>query len=309
MLDYVPARRGLKLRTRFARRMARRTGEAALSPDEPRAVQRKRLDKAGDLMPAKGVDIAAREIAGLGALSFTPPNARPGRLLYFHGGGYSRGSARSHKAFVSRLSAATRLEALSVDYRLAPEHPCPAAVEDAVSAYETLRGETDARIVMAGDSAGGGLALSACVALRAAGAALPDALVLFSPWTDLTMSGDSATTRDGVDPMLKTAYLKAGAALYLGDLDAADPVASPLFADLAGLPPTFIQAGEDEVLLDDSVRLHAALEAAGVPVQCEIWRGMWHDFQMFAPIAPEAGRAIDACAAWVEGVLAALDAA
>ena len=309
MLEHVPARRGLKLRTRFARRMARRAGEAALSPDQPRAIQRKRLDRAGDLMPAKDVDVAAREIAGLAALDFTPARPRPGRLLYFHGGGYSRGSAQSHKAFVSRLSAATGLKAISVDYRLAPEHPCPAAVEDAVASYTALRAETDERIVMAGDSAGGGLALSACVRLKAQAAAQPDALVLFSPWTDLSLSGDSAESRDGVDPMLKTAYLRAGADLYLDGRDPADPVASPLFADLSGLPPVFIQAGDAEVLLDDSVRLHDRLEAGGVPVRCEIWEGMWHDFQMFAPITPEAGRAIAAGAGWIEGAIAALDAA
>ncbi|WP_158272021.1 alpha/beta hydrolase [Marinicauda salina] len=288
--------------------MAGRAGRA-LSPDRPRLVQRAKLDKAGDRTPLpSGVSIERIEIAGNSALQFAPRATRPGRLLYLHGGGYSLGSAQSHKALVARMAEAFALEAVSLDYRLAPEHVCPAAIEDAADALRRLTTDAHGAVVLAGDSAGGGLALATAIRQRDAGQAIPDALILFSPWVDLTCSSESQTARAHADPMLEPDWLRTGASLYLDDLDASDPRASPLFAELAGLPPTLIQVGSDEILLDDSVRLAEALRAAKVEVKCEIWNGMWHDFQMFAPLVPEADRAIDRCRDWLEPYLDAAQA-
>ncbi|GGE43544.1 hydrolase [Marinicauda pacifica] len=299
MIEHIPARPGLSPRRWLARRMARKAGRTSLSPNQPAEVQRARMDKAGDALPtASGVEVSRIEYAGRPALRFVPEGARDGVLLFLHGGGYSRGSAQSHKPFVSNLSRALRLEAVSLDYRLAPEHPCPAAIDDALAAYRTLRSDTQGPILMAGDSAGGGLALATTLRLKADGDRLPDALYLLSPWVDLTMSGESARTKDGIDPMLKTSYLHKGAELYLHGADGQSPDASPLFADLSGLPPTYIQVGSDEILLDDSVRLAEKLAEAGVAVKCEIWEKLWHDFQLFAPLLPEAYKAIKRVPDW-----------
>lgn len=306
MIEHIPARSPISLRRWLGRRMATKAGQTSLSPDNPAEVARAMMDKAGDRVPsAANVQIGKIEYAGRPALRFIPPSPRPGALLYLHGGGYSRGSSQSHKPIVSRLSDALRLEAISLDYRLAPEHPCPAGIEDALNAWYELRDSVDGPIIVAGDSAGGGLTLAMTGRLKAAEAKLPDALYLISPWTDLTMSGESARTKDGIDPMLKSHYLAKGAEVYAGDLDPASPDCSPLFADLSGMPPTLIQVGSDEVLLDDSVRLAEKMVAAGVDVRCEVWEKMWHDFPLFAPLVPEAGKAIERVAAWSEPYLSA----
>ncbi|MCC5995685.1 MAG: alpha/beta hydrolase [Oceanicaulis sp.] len=306
MLETIGHQGGLGLRRFFGRRMARKVGRATLSRESDLDVQRARMDHGGDRLPApKGVQIDRISYAGLPALRFAPARPGPGAILYLHGGGYSRGSAQSHKPLVARLSALFNMSAISADYRLAPEHQCPAAVEDGAAALAEICAEADGPVLLAGDSAGGGLALAAAIRQRDAGGIMPAALYLISPWTDLSLSGDSVKGRAGADPMLTPGNLKAGAALYLGQLDARDPEASPLFADLSGLPPVFIQVGQDEILLDDSVRLHDALEAAGVETRCEVWREMWHDFQLFAPLIGEADAALESAKDWLSPHLAA----
>jgi monoterpene epsilon-lactone hydrolase len=224
-----------------------------------------------------------------------------GTLLYLHGGGYTIGSINSHRALVARLSAATRLRGLAVDYRLAPEHPFPAAVDDATAAYRWLLGQgvSPDRIVIGGDSAGGGLTVATLVALRDAGAPLPAAGVCLSPWVDLEGAGDSMTTHAALDPMVQRDGLLRMAAAYLGDTHARTPLASPLHADLRGLPPLLIHVGTRETLLDDAVRLAAAAKAADVEVDLEPWDEMIHVWHAFAPLLPEADQAVARVGEWV----------
>ncbi len=304
-IEHIPQRKGLRLRGLLGRRMARKAGRESLAPGIDATHARARMDKAGRQMPMpKGVVVTTVVVGGIDGLSFALEGARQGVLVYLHGGGYSRGSALSHRALVARMAKAFSLNAISVNYRMAPEHPCPAAIEDAVCAIQAVMAEEKGSVILSGDSAGGGLALSATLRLRDAGERLPDALYLISPWTDLSMSGESVTAKAARDPMLHPDYLGAGGQLYLGGRAGDDPEASPLFADLKGLPPTLIQVGSDEILLSDSTRLAEKLEAGGVPVDCEIWDGMWHDFQIFSPLIPEADWAIDRARVWVELQLA-----
>lgn len=304
-VETIPARKGLRLRSLLGRRMARKAGRSSLSPATSAEHARARMDKAGRQLPMpKGVVVMTVVMGGVDGLVFAPDEARPGTLIYLHGGGYSRGSAVSHRALVARMSKAFGLKAVSINYRMAPEHPCPAAIEDAIKAIKAVYALEDGPVILSGDSAGGGLALAATLRLRDASERLPDALYLLSPWTDLSMSGESVRTKADRDPMLHPEYLGAGGQLYLGGRPGTDPEASPLFADLNGLPPTLIQVGSDEILLSDSTRLADKLEAAGVPVDCEIWEGMWHDFQIFSPLIPEADWAIDRARVWVELQLA-----
>ncbi len=188
-----------------------------------------------------------------------------------------------------------------LDYRLAPEHPFPAALEDALTAYRWLlaEGVSPARMAIAGDSAGGGLTLATAVSLREGGDPLPAALALISPWSDLTFSGDTIHTLADVDPVLKVDG-KPLVDYYTAQHNPAAPLISPLFADLHGLPPLFIQVGSDEILLNDSTRLAEKARLAGVDVTLEVWKGMWHVFQVFAPYVPEAQKAIEQMAAYIE---------
>lgn len=299
MIETISKQPGLGLRRFVARRMAREAGRKTLSPDNPRQLARARMNKAGDRLPgAPDVAITSAEIGGRPGLVFTPADARPGAIVFFHGGGYSLGSPQSHKPFISRLSAALGLTAYAPDYRLAPEHVCPAAIEDGVDALAQITKAVDGPILVAGDSAGGGLTLAAVMAHGRAGRAMPQGLYLMSPWSDLTLSGASLQTHAQRDPMLKPNSLARAAELYLDGRDPADPAASPLFADLKGLPPTLIQVGEREILLDDSRRLAERLSEAGVSVRCEVWEDMFHDFQLFSPLLPEADTALSHVKAW-----------
>ncbi|MDR5778378.1 alpha/beta hydrolase [Caballeronia sp. LZ065] len=228
---------------------------------------------------------------------------RPRRtILYLHGGGYYFCSPRSHRAITFRLAAQARASVLSLDYRLAPEHRFPAAVDDGVAAYRRLLDEgTPAHsIALAGDSAGGGLALATLLALRDAGTPLPAAAVLFSPWTDLTCGGASMRTNEGRDPMYHAAVFPRVAAQYLGGADARHPYASPLFGEFSGLPPLLLQVGDTELLLDDSTRVAERARAAGVAVQLDVWRNVPHIFQIWAPFMPEASEALKRAAAFIE---------
>jgi acetyl esterase/lipase len=232
-------------------------------------------------------------------------------LLYLHGGAYQVGSPASSRRMIALISAAARVRVLSVGYRLAPEHPFPAAVDDALTAYRFLlhgdAGHGDAgpaAIAIAGDSAGGGLALATLVALRDAGDPLPAAAVAISPWTDLALTGESVSTRAGVDVMIKPDGMRESAATYLAGADPRHPYASPLYADLHGLPPILIHVGDAEVILDDSTRFAAKARAAGVDVTLEVWDQMPHVWHAFAGLLPESGQAIERIGTWLLGGVA-----
>jgi len=226
----------------------------------------------------------------------TPPGARDDTVvLYLHGGGYVIGSPRSHRHLAAAVGTAAKSRVLLSDYRLAPEHPFPAAVDDAVAAYRWLldRKIAPARIVIGGDSAGGGLTVATLLALRDAGVQLPAAGVCISPWVDLTCAGGSYATRADVDPIVKRDGVAMMATAYLGGQDAKTPLASPLFADLRGLPPLLIQVGDDEVLLDDSVQLAERARKAGVEATLDVWPKMVHVWHWFFPMLDEGQAAID----------------
>ena len=232
----------------------------------------------------------------------TPPGARAdAAVLYLHGGGYVIGSPRSHRHLAAAIGSASAAPVLLPDYRLAPEHPFPAAVDDAVAAYRWLldRGIAPTSIVIAGDSAGGGLTVATLLALRDAGVALPAAGVCISPWTDLTCSAASYTTRADVDPIVKATGVGDMATAYLAGQDPRTPLASPLFAALQGLPPLLIHVGDDEVLLDDATGLATRAREANVEVSLEIWPKMVHVWHWFFPMLDEGQAAIEKIGAFV----------
>jgi len=228
------------------------------------------------------------------------------RMLYVHGGGFVAGSPTSHRALAARIGRAAGCAVLLADYPLAPEHPFPAALEDCVRCLRFLRdrgpeGSTPAReVIVAGDSAGGGLALATLLACRDAGEPMPAASVTLSAWTDLTMSGPSVVAQAAADPMIQAAHMGPCAALYLGTHSARDPLASPLFGDLRGLPPLLMQVGDREVMLDDTRRFAARAREHGVRVTEEVWPGMFHVFQAFAGVLAEGMQAIDRIGHWID---------
>ncbi|AKA01344.1 alpha/beta hydrolase [Streptomyces noursei ZPM] len=222
-----------------------------------------------------------------------------GTILYFHGGGWVFGSPETALSLTGNLVARTGLAAYSLDYRLAPEHPFPAAIEDGLSAYRALldRGEDPSAIVVAGDSAGGGLAVTTCLAARDAGLPLPAALLAFSPGTDATRTGASMDTKEDIDPIFTRAALEHTGAMHLAGADPRQPLLSPaVHADLTGLPPMLIQVGTNEMLLDDSTRLAARASAAGVDVILDVTADVPHVFQSFAGVLDEADEALDRAA-------------
>ncbi len=230
------------------------------------------------------------------------PDANEDRVLvYLHGGGYIIGSMRTHRVPLSLLSKASGARVLGLDYRLAPEHPFPAALEDSIAAYRWLlfNGIKHTNIVIGGDSAGGGLAAATLVALRYAGEPIPAAGILHSGWTDLTNSGGTFITKAEEDPIIDRDMVDNMAMAYLGDKDRKTPLASPFHADLRGLPPLLMQVGTAEVLLDDSLGFAERAKAAGVDVTLEVWDDVPHVWQMFAPILPEAQQAIDHCGEFI----------
>lgn len=244
-------------------------------------------------IPVVNVDVAAVESGDV--------------IFYLHGGAYAIGSAAASVGLASDLVRRAGARAISVDYRLAPEHPYPAAVQDAVAAYRALLESVPAsRIAIAGESAGAGLAAATLVALKDAGLPQPSSAVLFSPWADLTLSGDSMTGKAAIDPALTPAGLRLRAADYAGG-DLADPLVSPVFADLAGLPPLLIQVGSHEVLLDDATRLAARAAADDVQVTLEVTPGVPHVFQAFAALLDEAGAALTSAGTFLRAHFAAPD--
>lgn len=236
------------------------------------------------------------DAGGIPAEWITTPAAEAERVIcYLHGGGYVIGSISTHRELASRLSRAASARVLILDYRLAPENLFPAAVEDSTAAYRWLLsvGVDPARLAIAGESAGGGLTIATLVALRDAGESLPAAGICLSPWVDLECLGESIVTKAEIDPVVNKAHILMMSKAYLGDTDPRTPLASPLYADLRGLPPLLIQVGTAECLFDDAMRLADNARAAGVDVTLEPWEDMIHMWHMFATILPEGQQAID----------------
>jgi acetyl esterase/lipase len=265
--------------------------------------QRAGFEQIGAMLPVDA-DIKREPVTAGGVKSewVSAPDADPGRaILYLHGGGYVIGSIDTHRALAGRLSRAAKARVLVIDYRLAPEHPFPAAVDDSVAAYRWMlaQGLKPSRIAVAGDSAGGGLSAATLVAIRDAKLPLPAAGALLSPWVDMEGIGESMTTKDSVDPLVHKDSLIAMAKAYLGGKDPRTPLAAPLYADLAGLPPLLIQVGTSETLLDDASRLAERAKKAGVNVTYEPWQNMIHVWQLFAPMLDEGQQAIEKIGAFV----------
>ena len=262
----------------------------ALLTSKPRPVgwpeRRQRLDEVGSFWPvAPDVKLDPVDLDGVPGEWSTAPGSDTSRvLLFFHGGGYCSGSIRSHRRMVTEAGRSAGIRTLAVGYRLAPEHPFPAAMEDALTAWRFLRkqGLAARHIAVGGDSAGGGLALVLNTQLRDAKEELPGCAWLVSPWTDLTMSGSTLTTKDDTDPIIHRAYLGELADAYVpAGMDRKDPHVSPLYAELTGLPPMLIQVGSAETLLEDATRLGGAAGTADVPVTLEIWPHMIHAWPMW----------------------------
>jgi len=275
------------------------------------------LDVGGDLTEQRAIfhemissvplpdDVSTKqgELGGVPVVTVETPGTDPSlAVLYFHGGAYALGSASDSVGLAADVSRRVGARAISVDYRLAPEHPFPAAVDDAVVAYRALLGEgvPSERIAFVGESAGGGLVAAALVALKDTDLPQPSAAAIFSPWADLTVSGASSTGKAAVDPALAPEALRIRSRDYLGERDAATPLASPIFADLTGLPPLLIQVGSHEILLDDAIRLAARAAEHDVPLELQVWAGVPHVFQGFAALLDDADNALNAAAAFIK---------
>lgn len=264
---------------------------------------RRMLDRAPAYPKPPDVTWDAVDAGGVPAEWVVPEGCEPGRaVVHLHGGGYATGSVSSFRGLASHVARATRARVLAVEYRLAPEHPYPAALDDAVAAYGHVlaAGHAPEQVVFVGDSSGGGLVLATLLALRERGEPLPRAAVCLCPWTDLTLSGASLQSNADADPMVSASTLALMAEAYLGDVDPRTPTASPLFADLHGLPPLLVQVGSAEVLLDDATRFAAAAEAAGVEVTLEVWDDAFHVWHAFADLLPEARDAVARIGAYVD---------
>ncbi len=250
------------------------------------------------------------EIDGIPAELLTPRNSKaPERILYLHGGGYCLGSINTHRALAARISINTGIPALLINYRLAPEHTYPAALEDALQVYRWLLDEEKIKpknIFVGGDSAGGGLAVALLLRLKELGLPMPRATLLMSPWVDLTCSGESMQTRVDQDPMILPESLAFWGKSYVGDNDAENPLISPLFGSLEGLPPVFLLVGTAEILYNDTSRLATKLEKSGVPVELREWEEQVHVFPLLGSIKfigrflPECRKALDQITAFIQ---------
>lgn len=280
-----------------------------------RMTVKKKFAKSGDLikeresmnkMSAMSVKCERGKLAVLGGVPGEWHDAELGSketvVLYLHGGGYVLGSPTSHRGLAALMANLAQARVFILDYRLAPETPFPGALDDAVSAYKALleNGELPEKIVIAGDSAGGGLTVALMVALKEQGLPLPAAGVCLSPWVDLSFSGDSMQTNAKADSILCKESLAWLGGQYLADQADNDPQASPIFADLSGLPPLLIQVGSDEVLLDDAVRLNKLAKKAGVDSTLEVWEGQVHVWQLMSKLIPEARQALQVIGTFIK---------
>ena len=284
----------------------------ALLSSKPRPVgwleRRKRLDDVGSVWPvADDVKLEAADVSGLQGEWSIVPGSEPSRvLMFFHGGGYCSGSIVSHRRMVTEAGRAGGMRTLAVAYRLAPEHPFPAAYDDVLTAWRFLRNEgiPPARIAVGGDSAGAGLAVALIGQLRDAHEELPGCAWLVSPWTDLTMSGSTFATKDGVDPIIHKEYLNELANAYLPiGIDGKDPRVSPLYGDLTSFPPLLIQVGSAETLLDDATRFASVAGAADVRVTLEIWPRMIHAWHLWNAHLEDGRRALANAGAFIRANL------
>jgi len=301
-----PADAPLSLRAFLAKFAARLLIAPALhEPDM--ALRRQKVDKLSRFTwPARGATYTTGNLGGVPVEWVAhPASGARGFVLYLHGGAYVVGSPRSHRSLTSRLAQAARVCVATLDYRLAPEHPFPAAVDDAVAAYKALLAQDVSanKIIIAGDSAGGGLALALALRLKAKPLPQPAGIVCLSPWTDLTMSGDSVKSRARQEVMLSGKLGRDSAAQYLAGQDPTLPLASPLFADLTGLAPVFIQVGGQEILHDDATRFAQKASAQGVQVTLQTWPNLWHVWQLHGGLMPESDAAIAAIASFVHARL------
>lgn len=278
-----------------------------LSPTVPVAVARPAATAlTRSAPPVRGTEATKITIAGMPAERVVASDGVRSDvvMLYLHGGAFRIGSAFMYRPITATLAKGSKAEVVVPDYRLAPEHAFPAAHDDCHAAAKELLGSRPrAKLVLAGDSAGGGLALATAIRLRDEGETRVAGVVLISPWLDLSMSGDSAFTKDAIDPMLSREGLRFAGEDYLRGVAPTDPVASPLFAELRGLPPIHVEVGTDEVLLDDSTRLAARAREAGVDVRLEVAEGLWHDYPLHAGLLAEADEANVRMFAFVRGLL------
>lgn len=257
---------------------------------------RRGLDVSSKLFPVRGdALVEMTEIAGCPVAIIKPKSATPqATIVHLHGGAFFAGSIKTHLGMAAEMAVRAEATVVLPEYRLAPEHPFPAAIDDCQAVYDALMDQyvDPANTFISGDSAGGGLALSLAQRLRDDGGELPAGIVLISPYLDLSLSGQTIQSKAKLDPMLSIDFLKRGGDAYRGEVACADPLVSPLFGDLGGLPPMLIQCGTDEVLLDDTERLVDALAQAGGVSTCTIYPRMWHDFQMFNLLIGTADKAL-----------------
>ncbi len=287
--------------------LRQRRDEAAGKPEPTIEEARASMEEMLGAFPAvEGATLQAVDAGGVPAeWTLRDPAADPGSsptLLYFHGGGYTVGSPATHRRLVTSLCLAAGVDGLSVDYRLAPEHPFPAALDDALCAYRWLTGPAGvhpSKVVVSGDSAGGGLAVALLVALRDAGDPQPAGAYLLSPWTDLAATGESRRSRADVEPMLEVQGEGRSAQVYAAGQPLDNPLVSPLYAELGGLAPLLVQVGDHEILLDDSTRLADSARSAGVDVELSVWPEAFHVFQILVGVIPEADQAVAAAGRWI----------
>ena len=273
----------------------------ALLGAKPRPVgwaeRRARIEEVGAAWPvADDIRLTRVDLGGVAGEFSLAPGSEPSRvLMFFHGGGFCSGSIVSHRRMVTEAGRAARMRTLAVEYRLAPEHPFPAAHEDALTAWRFLRAQGVAAdaIAVGGDSAGGNLTIALINRLRAMGESGPACAWLASPWTDLMMSGASLASKDAIDPLIHKGYLEELASAYAGAADRRDPLISPLFSDLKGFPPVLIQVGSAETLLDDAVRFARAAGLADVAVTLEVWPHMIHAWPMWNARLADGRRALE----------------
>jgi acetyl esterase/lipase len=288
----------LSRRAKFVRWLTSRYMRQLDVPNIPVAEARKHIEFAARVLSrhARGVEVQPARLAGVDVDWLYPEDARRDKVLYYlHGGAYVLGSRRTHRKLAGHMAKAAGVVAVLPEYRLAPEHPFPAGIEDAVAVYKALleAGHGPDDIIMAGDSAGGGLTVATLLSLRHEGVPLPAAAVLLSPFLDVTGSGESMKTRADRDPWFDPNDIHVVARYYSPDeTQWTNPLVSPVFANVAGLPPMLIQVGDDEILLSDSTRMADHLREEGVDVELEVWPELWHVFQLFVGKMPESKVAI-----------------